>query len=119
MPAESLIARRGDGRRVYRLVAEDSPLDAEWWTSDVEVDKRPRRPAQANPLIHYGLTMFATEESAREANQRRRPPMTALAVVALRGEDGIWWASTFGQDHLTVWGRPDALTTCVEKVIPL
>ena len=110
-----LTAFRGDGRQVFRLVrGTDSD-----YLSDYEAQQRPRPPQRANTLIHMGLAMWSTMEGVIRANERCRPPFPKVAVVELRGEEGVWFARTFKGGHHTVWGRPDALERCVVDVIPL
>lgn len=92
---------------------------ADDWKSDYELQRQPRPPARANALIYMGLSMWSAMEDALEANGRCRPPFEDVAAVELRGEEGIWFARTFGPGHYTVWGRAEALQRCVVEIVSL
>jgi hypothetical protein len=111
-----LVARRGDWRQVFRLLKSETYAP---FYSDMHANRRPRGPQARNALIHAGLSAWLTKDAARRKNMDFDGQLgDTLLTLELDPDLGIWWASTFSPQHVTVWGRPDALGACVRAHEP-
>jgi hypothetical protein len=74
-----------------------------------------RRPVSADTpwLLLAGVSMFETPTGALRI-ARRRPAW--LAQIRLRAGAGIHFARGGTRGHVTVWGAPSILASCVERV---
>jgi hypothetical protein len=67
-----------------------------------------------------GLSMWISEESARAKNNEFGGRLgDHVIALELDGALGVWWAQTFSQEHMTVWGRPADLRRCVRDIHPV
>jgi hypothetical protein len=112
-----LTTYRASGEVVFRLFkGADGPI----LKSDYSLNKPPRGPQRRSALVHMGLSMWLSEESARSKNDDFGGKLgDHIAVLELMGELGVWWAQTFSPEHMTVWGRSEALDGCIRDIHPV
>jgi len=113
---ESLVASRGDGRRVFRL-GRGETLDLR---SDYEAGRPPRKHQKTNALLHMGLTTWSDANQAAEVNRLFDGRLgDRIVTITLDGDRGIWFADTLGPGHYTIWGRSSDLEDSVVEVRPV
>ena len=103
-----------EGQFVFRTIGRSEPRD---WDFQSDRDKgRPRAPQQ-DYVDYVGLSVFGTEDAARE-NAVRFPKM--IARVHLEEGCGFMIARTLADvnEHYTVWGDPSELLARVERPVP-
>ena len=99
LPGDAVVALTSEDELVlHRLVREDPPDLAAFVSKLVRGGRR--FPAE-RPILHAGLSMFATVDQA--VSRARRIPKI-VAAVRLSGPD-IHIAKTLGPGHFTVWGE--------------
>jgi glutathione synthase/RimK-type ligase-like ATP-grasp enzyme len=104
-----LLVFRGDGRTVYRLLHRLNPSEDDW-RSNYERGAKPRSSEVFSALEHMALSMWADERTAMDVSTHfARKLGDFVAAVDLDGNEGIWFAETGSEGHMSVWGRPDAL----------
>lgn len=113
-----LLVFRGDGRTVFRTVRVRQPTEATW-RSNYELGTKPRHTEIISALEHMSLSMWAFEGLAADISERfGRRLGDFVAAIELWPEEGIWFAETGPENHVAVWGRPEALQRCVLAVNP-
>jgi hypothetical protein len=98
---------------VYRTIGRSEPRDRDFKS---DRDKgRPRAPEQEY-VDYVGLSVFGTEDAARE-NAVRFPKM--VARVHLEAGCGFMIARTLADvdEHYTVWGDPEELMARVQRPV--
>jgi hypothetical protein len=98
---------------VYRTIGRSEPRDRDFKS---DRDKgRPRAPEQ-DYVDYVGLSVFGTEDAARE-NAVRFPKM--VARVHLEAGCGFMIARTLADvdEHYTVWGDPEELMARVQRPV--
>jgi hypothetical protein len=101
-----------DGREGFRIVRSARPHSRHFW-SDSDAGKQPGR---GPTLLYLGLSVFLTPDVARERAQRWPVLGAWIARMDLASERGFWFAHTFSDDHITLWGLPDDLAAAVIAV---
>lgn len=105
--------------RIVKYVHSDDPPMLDTFRSNYERDARPRGIEIELALIHFGLSMYLEREMAA-ATARRWPRLGChLAGVELRPGNGFCWAHTAQPGHITVWGRPLQLLSCIADILPI
>jgi hypothetical protein len=101
---DSFTAYRAAGQPAFRLSRGEVDPNFE---SDYETGRAPRGPQARSAVIHMGLSMWSSEESARAKNVEFGGRLgDHIVALELDGELGVWWAQTFSPHHMTVWGHP-------------
>jgi hypothetical protein len=102
------------GQSVFRTIGRSEPRD--WDFNSDQGKGRPRAPEQ-DYVDYVGLSVFGTEDAARE-NALRFPKM--IARVHLEEGCGFMIARTLAdvRQHYTVWGDPDELLARVALPVP-
>ncbi len=92
-----------EGRFVYRTIGRSEPWD---WDFQSDHGKRRPRTPQQDYVDYVGLSVFGTEDAARE-NAIRFPKL--IARVHLEEGCGFMIARTYADvdEHYTVWGDPE------------
>jgi hypothetical protein len=61
-----------------------------------------------------------TKDAARRKNEEFNGGLgDRLVTVDLDPVFGLWWASTFSAEHVTVWGQPEAIESCIRDAEPV
>ncbi len=99
-----------EGQFVYRTIGRSEPWDWDFQSDDGK--RRPRAPQQ-DYVDYVGLSVFGTEDAARE-NAIRFPKL--IARVHLEEGCGFMIARTYADvdEHYTVWGDPEELLARVD-----
>ncbi len=99
-----------EGQSVYRTIGRSEPR--EWDFQSDHGKGRPRGPQQ-DYIDYVGLSVFGTEDAARE-NAVRFPKL--IVRVQLEEGCGFMIARTYADvdEHYTVWGDPEELLARVE-----
>ena len=103
LPADAVVALTSEDELVLHRLVRDDPPDLAAFVSKLVRGGR-RFPAE-RPILHAGLSMFATVDQA--VSRARRIPKI-VAAVRLSGPD-IHVAKTLGPGHFTVWGEAEDL----------
>jgi hypothetical protein len=109
----AVVAIPTDDWFVYRTIGRSEPRDRDFKS---DRDKgRPRAPEQ-DYVDYVGLSVFGTEDAARE-NAVRFPKM--VARVHLEAGCGFMIARTLADvdEHYTVWGDPEELMARVQRPV--
>lgn len=118
-----LLARRVEAPvDLYRIVkggTRGAPGVLDSLRSNYERDAPPRGIEQESALIHFGLSMFVSFDSAADRARRRPALRTHIARVTLEPGNGFHVAETGARVHRTVWGRPLQLLACVADILPI
>lgn len=102
---------------LYRVVpAEGSDEFASAFCSHYELGRPPRGPENRATAIHMAVSMFDSEEIARDLAIRVPKLGGHVARPDLQPGQGICVAKTGGPAHWSVWGRPAQLASCVADV---
>jgi hypothetical protein len=99
LPDDAVVALTGEDELVLHRLVRDDPPDLTAFVSKLVRGGR-RFPAE-RPILHAGLSMFATVDQA--VSRARRIPKI-VAAVRISGPD-IHVAKTLGAGHYTVWGE--------------
>lgn len=110
-------------RSFYRIVRRDRPTRRDFLSNRAKRgEPRPDLPERLQ-VLWDGLSVHDSLEQARR--QAREAPWlgTQIAVIVVpEGADGsIRWERTIPNNpgHHTLWGDPDDLLGCVERVVPV
>jgi hypothetical protein len=119
--ARSLIVRQTDDAvvafRIVKGVNRGDPATLDSLRSNYELGARPRGLEIESALIHLGLSMYLTLKMAT-ATARRWPRIgRRVAEIHLQPENGFCYADTAQPGHITVWGRPLQLLSCVVDIL--
>lgn len=105
--------------RIVKGVHRSDPLTLDAFRSNYERDARPRGLEIELALIQFGLSMYLEREMAA-ATARRWPRLGRhLAEVQLEPGNGFSWSHTAQPGHITVWGRPLQLLSCIADILPV
>ena len=106
-------------RVLYRIVLSNPPTLADF-TSFAALGRHPRRADSNVDRLWDGLSMYDTEERARQ-KARQLPYLGGyLARVVIAGGAPFRVERTLASPgHHTVWGDPTALLNCVTGVVPV
>jgi hypothetical protein len=106
-------------RAFYRIVLTDPPTPVDF-TSFAALGRRPRRADSNVDRLWDGLSMYDTEERARQ-KARQLPYLGGyLARVMISiGAPFRVERTLASPGHHTVWGDPTALLNCVTGVVPV
>jgi hypothetical protein len=105
--------------RIVKGVHRSDPLMLDTFRSNYERDARPRGLEIELALIQFGLSMYLEREMAA-ATARRWPRLGRhLAEMQLEPGNGFCWAHTAQPGHITVWGRPLQLLSCIADILPV
>jgi hypothetical protein len=107
-----LLARRADGETLYRGFHSPKPRKGDL-RSNLQRGKPPIRVEVSNAMIHMGVSMWASLETAKRLSRKFPNVGEHVFEVRLRSDLGIWLAETSSPGHFTVWGRPADLLRCV------
>jgi len=117
----SLVVHRADevvvAFRIVKGVNRGDPATLDSLRSNYELGSRPRGLEIESTLIHLGLSMYLTLEMATATAQRWPQIGRRIAEVHLQPENGFCFADTAQPGHITVWGRPLQLLTCVVDIL--
>lgn len=106
----------------FRVVKSDDINKADFLDSlrsHYELDREPRGIEQRRAVIHMGISMFKSRESAA-AMSRKWPKLGRfVAKVELRACQGFNLAETGPVGHLTIWGRPPQLAQAIAEIYPV
>jgi hypothetical protein len=104
-------------RTFWRIVATDPPTAADF-ESEAAQGKPPRSPAPLVQHVHDSISVWATEQQAR--NRLRAYSWLGHYLARLRADDaaGMRWERTFRpRGHYTLWAPPEELLATVEAVV--
>lgn len=117
----------GDCYIVYRLVTTDPPTTIDFLPNKLRgrgISKRAS--AEALYFWEHGLSVFGTEEQARDtelAMRAARPPHPIGAYIAeLRipaQSTEVRWSPTPPEGHFSLEGPPQVLLQCVHLIVPV
>lgn len=102
LPAGAIVAVPATGQRLYRAVRH-GVVDEGAFRSRFSRGERPY--AAETPILHVGVSMFASASQAMSRFGRSMEP----AEVTLEEGAGFHIAKTLGEGHYTVWGDPEEL----------
>lgn len=105
--------------RIVRSTHRSDPLMLDAFRSNYERGARPRGLEIESALIHFGLSMYLERRMA-VATALRWPRLGRhIAEVRLEPDNGFYWAHTAQQGHITIWGRPLQLLSCIADILPI
>lgn len=106
--------------RVLYRIALTNPLTLADFTSFAALGRRPRRADPNVDRLWDGLSMYDTEERARQKAKQLPYLGDHLARVAIPGGPAFRVQRTLASPgHYTVWGDPASLLGCVTEVVPV
>jgi hypothetical protein len=109
---DELVAHRGDGRLLYRLVDASTTTEDDW-RSHYEEGQPPRKAQIASAVIHMSISCADNPDVLRGLAHRWPQLGSFIASFDVMGDLGIWYAETLWPGHYSIWGRPADLQRCV------
>lgn len=105
-------------RRYFRIVRSIAPTAADFMSYEA-LGAEPPRDSHLRRLWQ-GVSVYDTEARAR-ARAIKQPSLGAfVAELAVPWGGGLWAERTgHRRGHHTLWGAPDELLACVQRVVPV
>jgi hypothetical protein len=103
--------------RIIKGAHRDDQAMLDSFRSNYELGAHPRGLEVESALIHLGLSMYLRLEMAAATAHRWPQIGRHIAEVGLEPGNGFYYANTAQLGHITVWGRPPQLLTCIADIL--
>lgn len=105
--------------RIVRTDRQESGQFADSFRSHYELGAPPRRAERRSAVVHMGLSTYRSDSQAAGTARRFPAIGTHVAHVRVPGGRGVNFAETGHPGHVTIWGDPLTLASCVVEIRPV
>ena len=102
----------------WRIVRSDPPTEQDFQSNEAR-GRRPPDTSSDVARLWSGLSMYASEDTARATAQAFPRIGTLLAAVQIEDGDPVRVEKTLGHEHYTLWGEAALLLARVVRVVPV
>lgn len=105
--------------RIVRTDDRETTQFADSFRSHYELGAPPRRAERRSTVVHMGLSTYRSGSQAAGTARRFPAIGTHVARLRLHGGRGVNLADTGHPGHVTIWGDPLTLASCVVEISPV